>query len=170
MSQFNSVEKEIGESTYSMYMLKPITSHNLLMDVVKMVGPGLGSVVGSLFSGADKQDAKTIMEKEVNPELITGALSQLFKDVNKQTLEQVIKAFRQQTHVDGKELNGIFDVHFMGKLDEMYIWLTWGMSVQWGKSLSALASGVSGPGAAKARAAVAALQSPSTSTGSSGDQ
>lgn len=151
MSQKEGVVETIGEHEYTMYMLPPIQSHNLLIDVAKMVGPALGSLIGSLMpdgkSDADTDTEKeSLYEREVDGDLLSGAVAALFRDLNKQTFEQVIAAFKSVTHVDGKELNKIFDFHFRGELDQMYLWLSLGVRVQWGKSLSALVSGASGPG------------------------
>jgi len=145
MSQKTPEETTIGESTYEMFMLPPLESHGLLMDVVKMVGPALGETVGALFGGSASEEE--ILEREVTGDLLSGALGKLFQDLNKKTLEAVIASFRRVTHVDGKELHKIFDHHFQGSLDEMYKWLAWGFQVQWGKSLSALVNGAGGQGA-----------------------
>ncbi len=151
MSQQEGVTETIADREYTMYMMPPIASHNLLMDVAKMVGPAIGESLGALLSGKSGGDAASVMEQQVTPELLSGALSTLFADINKTTMEKVIKAFREMTHVDGAPLDKMFDRHFQGKLDEMYKWLAFGMRVQWGKSLSALASGASGLGAFRPR-------------------
>jgi hypothetical protein len=160
MSQMTPEETTIGEHKYEMYMLAPIKSHNLLMDVAKMAGPALGQAIGALFGGAASNEE--ILEKEVTTDLLSGALGKLFEDLNKSTLEQVITIFREVTHVDGKPLDKIFDAHFRGKLEDMYLWMAWGFRVQWGKSLSALVSGVSGQGAFAALTKKPGSESPST--------
>jgi len=163
MSQAQEATETIGEHEYTMYMLPPIQSHNLLMDIVKMVGPALGDVIGGVLSGRSADKKVDLMEQEVGPEVITKAAGKLFQDVNKQTLEKVISSFRGVTHVDGKPLDKIFDVIFRGGLDEMYKWLFFGMRVQWGKSLSALVSGIGGQGGLASLGSQ--LESPTTSTG-----
>ncbi len=167
MSQKDGVTETIGDHEYIMYMLPPIKSHNLLMDVARMVAPAIGDAVGALLSGKSDEKKADILEQEIGPELISSAISKLARDVNQKTSEKLISTFREMTHVDGKQLDKIFDDHFRGALDEMYKWLFWGMRVQWGKSLSALVSGASGQGAAGGLASL--LQSPNTLTGSSGD-
>ena len=167
MSQKDGVTETIGESKYVMYMLPPIQSHNLLMDVVKMVGPAIGDAVGAIFDGKPADKEIDILNMDVPGELISGALTKLFDGVNKKTLEQMISAFRGMTHVDDAPLDKTFDNHFRGELDMMYKWLFWGMKVQWGKSFSALASGASGRGAGAGLGSL--FKSPTTSTGSSGE-
>ncbi len=166
MSQKEAQTERIGDHDYEMFMLAPMRSHGLLMDVAKMVGPALGSAVGALVGG----DAKDIMEREVTPDLLSTALGKLFLDLNKKTLEDVIRAFSEVTFVDGKPLTKIFDDHFHGALEDLYRWLAWGFKVQWGKSLGALVSGTGGRGALSALMQLGASRSPSTSTGSSGGQ
>lgn len=168
MSQKEGVTETIGENQYIMYMLPPLVSHDLLMDVTKMIGPALAALVGGIFGGKTPENAEEILEKEVNSDFLTTALERLFQDINKATLTKVIQHLRPMTHVDGKPLDQIFDIHFQGELDGMYKWLFWGMRVQWGKSLSALMSGASGQGAGRALANL--FPSPTISTGSSGDQ
>jgi hypothetical protein len=137
MSQLTPETKEIDGHNYEMYMLDPMTSHHLLTDVVKMIGPSLGPVFDVFFSGAIKKD-QSILDQEVNSDFFTKAAGSLFGALDKNTLDRVINAFQEKTHVDGKMLKGIFLAHFLGRLDSMYKWLIWGAQVQWGKSFNAL--------------------------------
>jgi hypothetical protein len=160
MSQVEAVETQIGESKYEMYMLAPMVSHGLLMDVGKMVGPAIGPVLDALFSKAGGENKiEQVMDQEIGADFFSSAAKALFENINKKTLADVINAFKTVTHVDGMPLDKIFDAYFMGKLDEMYRWLFWGMRVQWGKSLSAL-----GTEAAVQSAKIKAPPSPSPST------
>ena len=169
MSQLETAEEMIGDHKYTMYMLAPIRSHNLLIDVGKMVGPAFGALIGSIMpsgkaeepeeeptdseEGSEeeepKEDSGDLSERQVDSELLASAVALLFTGLNKKTLEQVIHAFKEVTEVDGKLFGKgtNFDQHFRGELGNMYKWLAFGMNVQWGKSLSVLASGASGPGA-----------------------
>ncbi len=140
MSQFDAETKEIDGEKYEVYMLPPMQSHDLLMDVAKMIGPALGPVLDKLFSGG--RSAGEVLDMEVSSEFFTKASSALFSGLDKKVLHDVIKALRSVTHVGGKKLDSVFDVHFKGRLDNMYKWLAFGMSVQWGKSFSALVSAV----------------------------
>jgi len=164
MSQAQEVIEKIGEHEYTMYMLPPIASHDLLMDVAKMIGPSFGSLMAGLMpSGKQEKNNETLAslgealgedakedslgDKEINGVFIEKAITTLFTDLDKTVLHRVIKLLTDVTHVDGKELRKNFDIHFRGSLDQMYLWIAFGMRVQWGKSLSALVSGASGPGA-----------------------
>jgi len=146
MSQTQPISTEIDGKTYTMYMLPPLRSHDLLMDVVKMIGPSLGPVFDVLFA-SNKKSGGEVLEQEIGPDFFSKAARTLFDSLSKGITKEIIFAFAEITQVDNVTLKPIFDSHFMGRLDVMYRWLAWGMGVQWGKPLSALVSGVSGQGA-----------------------
>jgi hypothetical protein len=131
-------ETTINSSSYEMHMMSPRKSHRLLVEVVKMIGPSLGPVADMFFSGS--KPAADVMDQKLTPEFFTKAAQALFSSLDERILDKVIDALAEKTMVDGKLLSnkGVLDLHYMGKLDEMYKWLAWGMTVQWGKSLSAL--------------------------------
>lgn len=147
MSQTTPETTTIGGKTYTMYMLPPMQSHDLLMDVAKMVGPSIGpvldTVVGMLTGGGIEQ----AMDTELGPSFFTKAAGAFFGGVDKKVIRDTIEAFKGVSEVNGAPLKGIFDAHFMGALEEMYQWVAWGMRVQWGKSLSALVAGLKDKGA-----------------------
>jgi hypothetical protein len=138
VSQLDAEKKVIGGKTYEVYMLPPMQSHELLIDVAKMVGPALGPVLDKLFSG-DRSKGE-VLDQELGVEFFTKAASALFSGLDKKVLNDVMSALRQVTHVDGVALDTNFDFHFKGNLDSMYKWLFFGMKVQWGKSFGALVS------------------------------
>lgn len=148
MSQNMEVaSKEIGGCTYSMYMLPPMQSDELLMDVVQMVLPAVGPILDGIFSAKGSEEDSNIMQKELPAGIFAAAAKELSVGMNKKVRHAMIAAFKARTEVDGKPLSSIFDVHFMGKLEVMYQWLLWGMQVQWGKSLSVLVSEMISKGA-----------------------
>lgn len=167
MSQREGVTTTIDDKEYTMYMLPPMASHDLLVDVVGMVGPALGPALDALFTGDNAGDFESVMDQEVGVEFFTRAIGTLSKDLDKEVLRKVISEFKKVTFVGGVELSKIFDVHFQGDLKNMYAWIGWGMYVQWGKSFSDLGPIV--------RARVAEAQknrkssSPDISPGSNGD-
>jgi hypothetical protein len=169
MSQLTADTKRIGESDYLMRQLPPMQSHDLLMDVSKMLGPSLGPLLDTLFVG---KDAAAVMDMDIGPAFFTQAAVAFFKGIDKKVISNTISAFAKVSEVDGKPLHLILDDHFHGNLHEMYGWLAWGMSVQWGKSVRALVKGIASWGA-EAIAKMAAMQagtlnSPPISTGLSG--
>ncbi|MDD5034856.1 MAG: hypothetical protein PHE55_08875 [Methylococcaceae bacterium] len=123
------------EHSFAMFMLPPMKSHDLLMDVARMVGPSLGPVLDAMFS---KQEGGDTLDRVLPTDFFTRATVLLFSGLDKVVLREVMGEFRKVTLVDNKPLDGIFDSVFGGKLEFMYKWLGWGMKVQWGKSFSAL--------------------------------
>lgn len=148
MSQKVGTLQRIGEHDYTMYMLAPMISHDLFIDVLKMVGPALGPVVDALLKQGETKDLTGFLQQDLGVDFFTKAASSLFGGLDKKILAATIAAFRTVSFVDEKPLDGIFDEHFRGDLGGMYQWLLWGMRVQWGKSLSALGSAVVAQGAA----------------------
>jgi hypothetical protein len=141
MSQHEGVTETIEGKSYTMYMLPPMQSHNLLVDVVKMVGPALGPLMDTVFSEKSKS-GEDVLEQELGSRFFERAAEKLFGGLDKAVFEKVVEAFKEVTHVDKKPLAPIFDAWFSGDLATMYKWLMFGMKAQWGKSLSALASGL----------------------------
>lgn len=147
MSQMDGTSEVIDGQTYTIYMLPPMTSHDLLLDVVKMIGPALGPVFDVLFSDAVKQGKKEILEQQVGTDFFSKAASALFSGLDKGTVRNVIEKMIEVSQVDGKPLKGIFDIHFRGRIDVMYQWLIFAMKVQWGKSFGVLGSVLTSQGA-----------------------
>lgn len=139
MSQVTPVIEIIDGESYEIFMLAPMKSHHLLLDVSKMVGPSLGPIL----DGLTKAKGENILEKQVDLDMFTQVASSLFKDLDSKNIDNLINELKEVTHVDGKQLSRIFDAHFLGRLDVMYRWLIVAMKAQWGKSLSALLQGVS---------------------------
>jgi hypothetical protein len=83
----------------------------------------------------------------LSSDFFSKAATALFGGLRKDVLERIIRALRGVTQVNGKSLDPVFDAFFLGKLDLMYGWLVWGMSVQWGKVFGALLGGLNKQGA-----------------------
>lgn len=163
MSQQDGATKKIGDRAFTMYMLPPRKSHNLLMDLFKMIGPTMGTLFDGFMGKGKGLNLENIDDLDLGPDFFSKSTKQLFEAINKETLDSIIDALQTVTVVDpGGKLADIFDAIFLGKLPDMYAWLIWGMQVQWGKSLSALAKEATSRGA---KVKTSRSQSPSTSTG-----
>ncbi len=145
MSQFDGETREIDGNKYQVYMLGPMVSHDLLVDVSKMIGPSLGPVLDAFTNSA--VSGKSVLDAELDVNFFTKAAGSLFASLDKTTLRNVINAMAEVTHVDSKPLKPIFEAHFRGKLQAMYRWLAFAMQAQWGKCLSALVDNVQARGA-----------------------
>ncbi|NIQ91020.1 MAG: hypothetical protein GWM98_04725 [Nitrospinaceae bacterium] len=147
MSQADGITKEIGDHKFTIYYLPPVESHDLLIDLAKMIGPSLGPVLGSVGSELSEKGLAAIMDIELDPEFLSQAASTLFNNLDKPVVKKVMEALRSKTLIDGKPLDKVFDVVFLGRLDLMYRWFFWGIWVQWGKSFGASDDAVLVPGA-----------------------
>lgn len=148
MSQTQGASKEIDGKEYTMFQLAPMRSHDLLMDVVKMVGPSLGPVLDALISGS--KDGKSVtLDTEIGPDFFTRAASSLFTSLDKATVKRVIDTFASVTMVEGSDgkLESHLEAHFIGRLAALYKWVAWGMAVQWGGLFSALGESTAAQGA-----------------------
>jgi len=145
MSQQDGVTKIIGEHEYTMYMLPPMLSNDLLIDVLKMSGPSIGKGLDAIL-GSDNVDVSNfnLEDLEIPKDFFTDVIGGFLQSLEKEVFNNVMNTFKKVTLVkDVGQLDGagVFDVHFMGELDKMYKWVAFGISVQWGKSLSALIEG-----------------------------
>ncbi|MCP4605066.1 MAG: hypothetical protein GY847_31840 [Proteobacteria bacterium] len=145
MSQESVETKTIEGIEYTVRMLPPMESNDLLMDVAQMIGPSIGPILDKFFGKASLEDA---LDQQVTPEFFAKAATALFGGLSKQTVRAVIEAMKKISLADNKPLAPVFDVHFMGKLDQMYAWLAFAMRVQWGKCFSALVQTMAVQGAA----------------------
>lgn len=156
MTQFDGETRELEGNKYTIYMLSPMVSHDLLVDVSKMVGPALGPVMDVFLGGAAA--GKDVANTELDAGFFSKAASAFFGGMDKATIRNVITTMAEVTHVDGKPLKGIFEIHFRGKLHVMYMWLAFAFEVQWGKSLGALVSTIQTKGARLGMAQVSQSQ------------
>jgi hypothetical protein len=142
MSQKDPVIKRIGDYNFKMFMLPPLLSNRLLLEVTKMIGPSVGPVVDMIFNSAKSRNTNAL-DIELGSDFFSKAAQALFKDLEVATTERLIEAFSKVTAVDDQPLEGRVDYFFIGELDVMYQWLAWGLKVQWGKCLSSLVSAIS---------------------------
>jgi hypothetical protein len=138
MSQMHSQKKEIDGHQYEMFMMEPRASNRLLTKVGKMILPSLGPIA-DMLSNAFSGGGKNVMDLDLGNDFFSKALTQLCLDLDEKTMDTVIDEFQKVTHVDGQQLDKIFAAHFLGRIDNMYKWLAWGMQVQWGKCWGVLA-------------------------------
>lgn len=158
MSQGDCQTRVIDGMKYGVYMLPPRLARKMLVRIFQVLAPS----AGELFSREDEE-----VSKAIGP-----ALSSLADRLNDDDLEWMMSELAKVTTAEiasGKEpfIGAIFDMHFRGKIAHMMKWFTFALEVQFSDFWSGSEGGLGGL-IAMARAAVS--QSPSTSTGSSGDQ
>ena len=158
MSQMDCQERVIDGVTYSVYMLPPKTAMDLLVDIGKVVGPSVGTLVDAASS---KGGAAALLEMSVTSEFFSKAASELFERMDKSVLRSVIDQLAKVSMADGVKLESTLDIHFRGKLGTMFKWLAFALQVQFGDFFNALG----GASAQGTKVTEMASRSPLTSTG-----
>ncbi len=149
MTQYDGVTKVIGEHTYKVMMLDPFTASDLLVDLTEIFGPALGALGASVLKAKDSKAAlKQLMDGGGDPEdmkemgdNLERALVGLIDRISKAKQRQIMSTMARTTSVlKGDKwpgLEGIFVVHFQGKLKEMYLWLAFAIRTQFADFFSA---------------------------------
>ena len=158
MSQMDGHKKEIDGVIYTVYMLPPKTAMDMLVDIGKVVGPSLGTIMDAASRNGGVSE---LLGMSVTSEFFSKAAGELFQRMDKAVLRSVIGQLAQVSMADGVKLEDTFDIHFRGKLGSMVKWLAFALKVQFGNFFSALGDAT----AQGARKMKAASQSPITSTG-----
>lgn len=136
MAQTDSNKKTINGNEYEVYMMPPTPSHELLMELLKMLGPGVGPLIDSAISGGNLDP-----NKEVDMGMFSRAMATICHSLDIATTRKLINELAKVTLVNNRKLggqDGIFEAHFVGKMDELYSWLFFAARVQWGKCWGAL--------------------------------
>lgn len=135
MTQLTEHREIIGENEYTMTPMSPLLSNELLIALTKMIGPGLSGLLQSIMTSKDPE----ILNANFDWKLLGKMSFNFFENLDHNVLNRIMKEFARVTVVEGKgPLFKIFDIHFIGNIDEMYQWLFWGISVQWGKLANVL--------------------------------
>lgn len=158
MSQSNNQKKTIDSVKYEVSMLPPRLARKILVRIFQVLAPSAGEA----FS----------RESEQLTQAIGPILSTLSDKLSDDDLDWMMSELAKVTTVEvapGQEpyLNTIFDVHFRGKVGQMFKWFAFAMEVQYADFFGGSGEGLKGL-LDKIKAAVS--QSPSTLTGLSGDQ
>jgi hypothetical protein len=115
---------------------------DLLTDLISVISPVVAPVLGAVFSGKAGEEKEAILDREINPDMFASAVTQLNSKELKDVRRAMVREFAKVTHVNDVKLEGTHEKHFYGNIAELLQWLAWGCKVQWGKSLSALVSGL----------------------------
>lgn len=136
--------KQIKNALYTVHQFPPRQAIDVLMDIMKMIGPAAAPV----FSNAGS--IKKMLNSEVadvSSNFIGEAVQTLFNGMNKATVLSVIEQLAERTNVTfpggdekGANLKTIFDAHFMGELGAMVQWLSFALSAQFSDPLGDLGS------------------------------
>lgn len=144
--------KTIGEIEYTVNQLPPSQALDMLMDLVKMLGPGLAPI----FSNAGSMAG--ILDKEVadlRTEFFGEAVKALCVGLDKEVTKRVIKTLAGVTTVaPGGLLGNIFEKHFMDHgLGAMFQWLPFALQTQYDDFFAVLGNAMNALPAPKATGA-----------------
>lgn len=133
--------KEINGVTYSVSQLPPTQALDLLMDLVKMLGPALGPVFENVGTLGD------LMEREASDVKLTflgEAVRGLCGGLDKNVTKNAIKALASVTSCNpGGQLDRTFEAFFLDRgLGDMFVWLKFALEVQFSDFLTALGSAI----------------------------
>lgn len=135
MSQRDSQKSIIDGHEYEVFMLAPKTARRILVEMVKVVGPALGQLVDSTPGGISK-----IMEMDTEGIKWASIIGELSTRLDADMLDAHMSALAEKTHVGGKPLAGVFDLHFMGGIGTMFKWYAFALKVNYGNFTGALES------------------------------
>lgn len=121
--------KEIGESKYTVNQLQPTVALDLLLDIVKMIGPAAAPIFANIG------ELSKFMDRDVEGmklDFLAEAVRALCSGVDKTITKQAIKTLSTVTIVEGKSpLDKCFEAHFAAVgLAEMTLWLWFALQCQ----------------------------------------
>jgi len=122
-------ETVIGDTTYLVAQLGTKKGQALLVRIVKLLGPGVGSFVGGLGRGASAADEALALG-------IGDAIHELAGRLNEQEVAGVLEEFAKNTMVVKSaelhvRLSEIYDDHFAGRYHELLAWARFCMEVNY---------------------------------------
>jgi len=82
-------EVTIDEVTYKMYPLSPFKSSKILTRILKLIGRPLGKLIGE--SQKDAKGNGSLLDADVNPEIIGMALEALTERMEENAIEKLMK-------------------------------------------------------------------------------
>jgi hypothetical protein len=138
--------KVIKDVTYSVTQLPPKQALDLLMDLIKMLGPALSPILANVTSmkgGLLEKDVGEVLKSS----FISEAVNTLFTQMDKGVVMKMINQLADVTTItfpggatQGANLKSAFDAHFMGNLGALMQWIPFALHVQFADPLSDLGS------------------------------
>jgi hypothetical protein len=138
MSQTQGETTVINGTTYLVRMLPPRAAAEIGAEIVKTIGPSLGSLSGTNNSFQKILDGKAEGE-ESDPaaaQLLSEAIRSFLDRFDFEQSWAMVEKLASVTDVKQGEgwpkLSTIFDLHFLGKPKQMYQWLVFSLKTQMG--------------------------------------
>ena len=121
------IVKEINGDNYEFYQLPIGESIRILLVLLKVMGYSIGKTIGSLKSGGD-----SLTDTDISFPALGDALASFTERLNEKELKDVIDTILKYTHIeseDGKFIKIQKDIHFSGKLQDLFIVVYHGLDV-----------------------------------------
>lgn len=159
---FRTQDKRIGETLYRVTELPATRSLDMLIGLFKMIGPALGVVMDGVDT-AKRTSLADMLDAKLSGDAFARAAAELAARVNTPQVQDMIAKLRACTQYDpggqGETFRNMtaetFDMHFAGRMHELFGWLAFALEVQFGDFFGSLASlgGASPAGAPAPQAA-----------------
>lgn len=122
-------KKQVDGSTYSFSKYGAKKSLKILTRLTKIVGEPLA--IGMAAASGNKSSGKSLLETELNPEVISRAARALVDRLDEDdVMNLIIQLTSEDLLCDGKKIN--FDVHYNQKLPHLFKVLWAALEVQYG--------------------------------------
>lgn len=137
-----SQDRQIGESIYRVHTLGATPSLDLLLELGRMVGPSLGILVDGLESGKLSE----MLSAKLSGDAFGRALEGLASRMDTPKVQGMIAKLRAKTEVDVsgggafQQLAPVYEVHFAGKMSDLFAWFKFALEVQYGDFFALLGS------------------------------
>lgn len=139
-NEFGIYEVDVDGRRYEFEKWGAEESLDVLLDISSIIGGPLGAAIGQMFSG---EKDKSVLEKEVNADMMTVAFESLAKNLKKDVVKPIFKKLcADKVLCEGKKIN--FNTHYQEDLMHMFRVAKAGLEVQYGNFLDA-AQGLVGP-------------------------
>lgn len=132
----DALSQQVGDHTYRVSHLKTSKAQQMLVELLKLLGPALAALAGS--SSVEAIDPKKLAESKLNPEFLGRAIQELAGRVDNAKVSWIVEQLRDATEVqleaDGGDkwvkLAPIYELHFPGRMREWVGWLQFALRVQ----------------------------------------
>jgi hypothetical protein len=114
--------ESFGGHSYEFHMLDPITASDMLTDIQKILAPAIGAIWGG-----EQDESGTV---SMDSGQLSKALSELMDRIDNKQKNEMMMKLAEKTYVDGTNLKSIFNVHFHGKIGQMYKWFFHALEAQ----------------------------------------
>lgn len=101
--QTQTLEIDVDGTTYSYTVghIPPREALKMLTDLAKLVGPTFAAGARALGEGKTTGDASSILEREVDGDLLGQAINVLVRDLNSDAVQGIVDRLCEVTTVDG---------------------------------------------------------------------